>query len=263
MSETPILEIKGLSQTLGNASILEDVSFCVNEKEVVSIIGANGAGKSTLLKCLVRIHKINAGSIRIFGQEVDDYSSKALAKLIAYVPQADNSPAPFSVYDFVMLGRYPHLSAFSAPSEDDHKAVQQALERTETTEFADRILSTLSGGERQKVLLAAALAQGAKILILDEPTAFLDPKHIADVHRLLINANKHHGITVIVVTHDINRASLVSTRVLALRDRRVAFFGKPKDLMNEKVLNEIYDTEFFFSPHPATNAPIIVPEVLE
>ena len=158
-----MIEVSRFSFSIGRKEILKDVSFAVQEGEYLSITGPNGAGKSTLLKRLVRIHHGGDGAIRLAGKPLDDYSQKTLAQQISYVPQADGRVAPFTVHEFVMMGRYPYLSPFSPAGTDDEKAVRQALAMTETSSFAQRSLHTLSGGERQKVFIAAALAQETSV----------------------------------------------------------------------------------------------------
>jgi iron complex transport system ATP-binding protein len=259
--ENAIIEITRFSFSISSKAILKDISLTVNEGEYISIIGPNGAGKTTLLKCLDNIHKGGDGDIRIAEKPLDKYSQKELARQVSYVPQADGRIPPFTVYDFVMMGRYPYLSPFSYPGDEDKDAVCDALAVTGTSEFAERFLRTLSGGERQKVSIAAAFAQGAKVLLLDEPTTFLDPKHEADVYRLLARVNRERGVTVVSVTHDINSAVLTSRRILALKNGSVAFCGCADKFMNNEILYKIYGKKFLFMKHPRTGKTIVAPEV--
>ncbi len=256
-----IIEILRFSFFIEGKKILKDISVAVRKGEHISIVGPNGAGKSTLLKCLGRIYKGGSGYIRIAGQPIDKYRQKELAREVSYIPQADGSNSPFTVYEFVTMGRYPYMSLFPTPSKKDRDAVYNALAMTGTLDLADRFINTLSGGERQKVFIAAAFVQGAKILLLDEPTTFLDPKHEADVNRLLTRVNREHGVTILSVTHDINRAVLASTRVLALKKGTVVFFGHGENLMDNRLLQKIYGRPFQFMKHPKTGNTIIAPEV--
>jgi iron complex transport system ATP-binding protein len=257
----PLIEIEGFSFAIGGKPILTDISFSVQAGDALSIIGPNGAGKSTLLKCLDRIHRGGAGQIRIAGKALKDYSQRELAHCISYVPQSDGRSAPFTVHEFVMMGRYPHLSPFSSISKHDEEVVQDALRMTETLPFAERMLSTLSGGERQSVFIAAALAQEARVLLLDEPTTFLDPKHAAAIQRLLADINRERGVTILSVTHDINSAALSSERILALKNGCVAFCGSSEALMREDVLRQVYDKSFLLVPHPEADKQMVVPEI--
>ena len=255
-----VIEIHHFSFGLEKKEILRDVSFRVHQGEYLSIVGPNGAGKTTLLKCLDRIYTGGTGEIRVFGRPLESYRQKDLARRISYVPQADGRVFPFTVAQFVLMGRYPYLSPFSSITKEDRQAVAEALERTGTREFADRLLNTLSGGERQKAYIAAALAQGADVLLLDEPTTFLDYRHQAEVRDLLARVNAS-GVTIVTVTHDVNRAVLESHRIVALRGGSVVFCGRPVDVMHPEVLRQIYDTPFLLVNHPHADLPVIVPRI--
>jgi iron complex transport system ATP-binding protein len=215
-----------------------------------------------LLKCVNRILTGATGETRILGRSLQQYSQAELAKRVGYVPQAEARHFDFRVFEFVLMARYPHLSPFTTVSEKDEQAVWEALRLTGTDQFADRLHGTLSGGERQKVLIAAALAQDAQILLLDEPTTFLDPRHQSDVLDILHRVNRESGVTVVSVTHDVNIAALTSDRVLALKNGRVVFCGAPGELMNNAVLDAVFDKQFLFVTHPDTAQPLVVPEVV-
>jgi iron complex transport system ATP-binding protein len=257
-SSPPLVQIRGLSVRLGGRHVLDDVSFGIAPGEYMVIVGPNGAGKTTLLRCLVRILR-GEGSIELGGRPVESYRQRELARLIAYVPQFGNWAAPYTVEQFVAMARYPHLSPFSSLSPEDHRAVREALERTRTRQFAQRMLDTLSGGERQQVGIAAALAQGARLLLLDEPTTFLDYRHQAEVLALLRAANRETGVTILAVTHDLNHAALEADRAVALREGKVAFCGTARDLMQADVLRRVYATDLLLIKHPATAIPVFVP----
>jgi iron complex transport system ATP-binding protein len=258
----PIIQIQDYSLRLGGKEILQHISLSVEKGEYLAIIGPNGAGKTTLLKCLDGICRRGSGTIQIKGKALLDYSQRGLAKLISYVPQADGRSFPFTVREFVLMARYPYLSPFSSVSKQDKEASVAALEVTGTVGFADRYLATLSGGERQKVFIAAALAQAAEIILLDEPTAFLDPKHEEEIYRILKRINRESGATLVAVTHDINHAVLLSGRILALKGGRVVFWGPSGDIINQGILQEIYEKPFRFLPHPENGRPFLVPELI-
>jgi iron complex transport system ATP-binding protein len=255
-----MLEVADLRYRIGGKAILAGLSFAVRQGEYVSIIGPNGAGKTTLLRCMNRILPGYEGSIRVCGRDVRRHRPAELARLLGYVPQADGRGFPFTVHDFVMMGRYPHLSPFSSVGPEDEAAVRRALTLTNTEAFADRIQSTLSGGEKQKVLIAAALAQDARILLLDEPTTFLDPHHQADIFAILKRVNEEARATILSVTHDVNAAALASSRVLALKAGRCVYDGRPGEVMDNRVLGQLYGKEFLFAKHPVTGMPLLVPE---
>jgi iron complex transport system ATP-binding protein len=257
--EDAVIDVCGFSFRFDGNEILRDVSFSVGPGEWVSIVGPNGAGKTTLLKCIDGILVAGTGEIRICGRPLGEYRRRELARLISYVPQADGRVCAFTVEQFVLMGRYPYLSPFAAVGKEDRQAVREALELTETVQFADRLLDTLSGGERQKVYIAAALAQGAKILLLDEPTTFLDYRHQAEIETLLARANRRSGVTIVAVTHDVNHAALASDRIVALREGSVVFSGRPQEVMCGDVLGRIYGVSLLLADHPSAPFPVIVP----
>ena len=261
----PAVSISHLSKTYRNGHhALRDVSMDIVRGEILALLGPNGAGKTTLIKCLDALLDGEAGmsksgTIEIDGRPIADYSRKELARLVSYVPQADGHVAPFNVEQFITMARYPHLNPFSPADGHDLAVVRETMERTETAMFADRSLESLSGGERQRVFIAAAIAQGAKIVLLDEPTTFLDYRHQAEVRRLLVQTAAADDLTMISVTHDVNRAAMESDRIVALREGRVVFVGQPREIMRPEVLQRIYDTPFLMVDHPQTGLPVIVP----
>jgi len=257
--DNPSIEIRDFSFQLGKKQILRNVSFAVRQGEFLSIVGPNGAGKTTLIKCLDRILTGGTGEIDVFGRPLASYRQKELARRLSYVPQADGRVFPFTVEQFVLMGRYPYLNPFSSIGKDDREALSEAMDLTGTREFADRRLDTLSGGERQKVYIAAALAQGADVLLLDEPTTFLDYRHQAEIRELLARARRQSGVTIVAVTHDVNLAALESDRIVALREGSVVFTGTPEEVMKSDVLERIYGTPLLLMDHPRTGLPIIVP----
>jgi iron complex transport system ATP-binding protein len=254
-----LVEVADFSICLGDRKILDAVSFDVRLGEAVAIVGPNGAGKTTLLKCLAGLLAGGSGRIRLEGRVLGEYSRKELARRISYVPQADSQPVPFTVEQFVLMGRYPYLSPFSPVGAEDRRVAEEAMEQTGTIEFAARRLDTLSGGERQKVYLAAALAQGGQILLLDEPTTFLDYHHQEDICGLLRRTAKERGLTMVSVTHDVNRAALDADRIVALRAGKVAFLGTADEIMRPDVLEGIYGCQFELVDHPQSGMPMIVP----
>ena len=255
--------IEDFSFRIGKQHILKNVSMAVPAGEYVSVIGPNGAGKTTLLKSILRIIKGDQGRIRIFDRPLEEYHQHELAREVAYVPQAGGTVFPFSVWDFVLMGRYPHLSPFSSVGEADHKAVLRALALTGMESFRHRRCDTLSGGERQKAMIAAALAQEARILVLDEPLTFLDPHHQTEVFAILKRINRDSGVTIVSVTHDINTAIRSSTAIYALREGSSIYSGPAAGILDNAVLARIYGTHFHFADHPAGGNPILIPEGME
>ncbi|MEW6516172.1 MAG: ABC transporter ATP-binding protein [candidate division FCPU426 bacterium] len=255
-----MLDVRNLTVSVPGRRLLDSVSFSVAAGERFAIIGPNGAGKSTLLKVLCRILPQPAEAVRWQGQLSSGLAQKDLARWVAYVPQALAHTEEFAVREFVLMGRYPHLSPFSNPRRRDWEAVDQALAATGMEAFSGRTLATLSGGELQKVVLAAALAQEARVLLLDEPTAHLDPFQQDQIYALLESAHSRQNLTLLEVTHDVNRAALGHDRILGLRDGRVAFLGTPEELMRPEALREIYGKRFLLAPHPNLNRLVVLPE---
>ena len=238
------IDVKGLVCELGGRNVIDGVDILAGFGEFVAILGPNGAGKSTLLKCLVRILRPVAGEVWVRGRKLAAYAQRDLARVIGYVPQADARYLPFRVREFVLMGRYPHLSPFSSVTDADRSAADDAMRRTDTSAFAERSMDTLSGGERQRVFVAAALAQGAEILLLDEPATFLDYRHQIDVLGLLRRLNRDEGVTMLYVTHDVNSAARYSDYAVALKSGRVRFHGSAADLLREGVIEDVYDAAF-------------------
>lgn len=224
--------------------MLSDVSFHLRRGEFLCVTGPNGAGKTTLLQCLLRLAEGAEGKCLLAGRPLSSYSRRELARWMSYVPQTDGETVPFTAEDFVLLSRYAHLDRFQSLGEADRRAARQALSRTGALEFAARPVCSLSGGEKQKVYIAAALAQEAPMLLLDEPTTFLDPRHQAEIRGLLRRLHGDGGATIVMVTHDINLAALCGDRVLALKDGVVEFFGPAADFLTPGVLERLYGLPF-------------------
>lgn len=258
MSPT-VFSIKDLSVRLSRNDILRTVSLDIASKSCTAIIGPNGAGKTTLLKCLNRLLSPHSGSISLLGKSLKDYSQKEIAKHVAYVPQAGSDFFTFTVNEFVMLGRYPHLSPFTAVSQEDKSVVQEALAQTGMTPFADRSMATLSGGERQAVFIAAALAQGGDVLLMDEPTTYLDYKHQVDVLALIRKLHEEQEMTIVLVTHDVNQAMAICDHVVALKEGQKQFDGTPEELLDGDQLESIFDTAFQRTEVAGQDRPMVSP----
>jgi len=262
MNQTAI-EIEGLSFAIRSKQILERICFSVSSGRRLFIVGPNGAGKTTLLRCLSRIITDWHGTINVKGKNIRTYPQKKLAKILTYVPQVLPADIPFTAHQFVLMARYPHLSPFSVIGPQDEKIASDAMEMTQTACFAERIMATLSGGERQQVSIAAAVAQQAEIFLFDEPATYLDYKHQRDIHSLLAKINKTLGTTIVCVTHDLNSAVLSADTIIALKEGKIVFEGTAGEIMNERTLEQIYSKKFDFAQHPVTGQKIIVPDVIE
>ena len=238
-----MIQIKSLSLDLNGARILNGVTLAVAAGEYVSFIGPNGAGKTTLLRCLLGMYDYS-GAAQINGIECRRRNSRALAKQVSYVPQTHDIEFPLSVYEFVMMGRYPYLSPLSPAGKDDTAAVDRAMQMTGVDAFKNRTLRTLSGGERQKVYIAAALAQETPVMLLDEPATFLDWRHQSEIMQLLKRINRERNITIVAVNHDLNSAAHWSDRIIALKNGTVFNEGTPADLIQPAPLNALFDAAF-------------------
>ncbi len=255
----PVMEGQALTVRLGDREVLQGVDLSVAEGELVTVIGPNGSGKTTLIRVLDGLIPPLVGEVRLMGRPLSSMSRRELAREIAYVPQGTDRAAGFTVRESVELGRYPYLRGWTALSAEDHAAVEEALERTEMKALEDRPLGALSGGEYQRTLIAAALAQGGRVLLLDEPTSFLDTRHCVQVLDLLARLHRDHGQTVIAVTHDLNGMVAASDRVMALRDGRSVFCGAPAELLAPSTLGGIFGTGFRCVPGGRYGLPLAVP----
>ena len=253
------IAVRSLTYRVDQKTLLDDLSFEVRTGEYLAIIGPNGAGKSTLLKCLDNILSGWSGTILLDGVPLKQIPQIQLARRIAFVQQSVSKLFAFTVRQLVEMGRYPHLDWLSPLTESDQTIVEEAMSSMGITPLADRTMDTLSGGEMQKVHLATALVQQADILFLDEPTTYLDYKYQSEIGRLLRTINQQQRKTIIEVTHDVNRALLDATHVIALSEGKIVFDGSPTYLMDADHLRNIYEIDFQFVDHPTLPLKIVVP----
>ncbi len=238
-------------------TILHGVSLSVNAGEVLALIGPNGVGKSTLIRACSGNLKPIGGHITIDGQEVYRLRVEDRAKLIAVVPQAMRLPETFSVFETVLMGRTPYLGWLGREGETDRSAVQAALDRTSTLGLAERLIGELSGGEQQRVLIARALAQAARTLLLDEPTAHLDLKHQSSILSLVCDLAHAENYAVLIALHDLNLAAQYADRVALLSNRTVAAIGTAEAVLTEGNLSSAYGLRITVYEHPAHGAPLV------
>ncbi|HSN57697.1 MAG TPA: ABC transporter ATP-binding protein [Candidatus Sulfomarinibacteraceae bacterium] len=254
-----MIETEDLCVRLGDTEVLRRVSMRVARGGFLTVVGPNGAGKSTLLRCLDGIIRPSSGEVSIDGRSLARYGRRQLARTVSYVPQPDGALLEFTVRSFVEMGRFPHLGAWAAPTAADVDAVREAMELTEVGALAERTVASLSGGERQRASIAAALAQGGSVLLLDEPTSFLDYRHQGQVLDLVDRLHRERGLTVVAVTHDLNSTVPSADAVIALKDGRVVFEGRPADLLREDALAAIYDADFRLVAGGHRGLPIVQP----
>lgn len=242
----PVISGNGLSFKYGDNEVFTGVSVNIGRGERWAIIGRNGAGKSTLLRCLAGLEYPFIGEIEINGKPLRNYAPRQLARLITYVPQIHGFGLPYTVGDYVMMGRFSYQGFLAIPSAEDRKTVEQALELTHTEYLSERIMNTLSGGELQRVLLAGAVAQRTEVLLLDEPATFLDPLHQALLQKALEKIHDEFGTAIITVTHDINNVLSWYSNVIALCDKSLHYAGETSALKNNSycMLKDIYGIDF-------------------
>jgi len=254
-----MIDIQSLSVAYGNTLAVEEVSLTVEANEILAVIGPNGAGKSTIIRAISGVLPIQGGKISIAGADLTRLSPAQRARRLAVVPQANSLPASFTVYHTVLLGRTPYLGWLGQASKHDHAHVRLALKRTQTMSLADRRVSELSGGEQQRVLLARALAQDTKVLLLDEPTTHLDLQHQSGLLNLLRQLVAQENLAVIMVLHDLNLASLYADRIAMLVSGRLKAIGLPKQVLTENNLAATYQVPIQVIPHPEYGNPLILP----
>lgn len=216
-----VYRLESLSYTYGSHPALREISTRIVGNEIVGIVGPNGAGKSTLIKLIGGLMRGWQGAIHFQGRPLGAWKRREIAKRVAYVPQQAQMPFPYTAREVVLMGRLPHQDGSFFESARDRDRVDRALEVTDCGHLADRSFGSLSGGERQLVVLASALAQDPEVLLLDEPTVFLDLKHQLAISRILSELHRQHGVTLVLVTHDLNMAQAFCTRVLAMKDGRL------------------------------------------
>ena len=261
------IEVDGLSfryQTMqgrGRQWTLDHLSFRVDAGEILGIVGPNGSGKSSLLKVLSGLLPIGEGDVRLGGLSIQKRTQADIARLVAVVPQEYQQVFPFTVAETVLMGRFPHRTArwwsmgIGDETAGDLASAHQAMVVTDVLSLADRLVSDLSGGERQRVMIARALAQEPKILLLDEPTAFLDINHQIEICSLITRLRAERRLTVVLVSHDLNVASQYCDRVLMLKDGGLCRIGSPDETIRPDVLRMVYGCDVVVDAHPQTGRP--------
>ena len=257
-SAEPALSLSGIHAGYGPIEALRGVDLAVGASEVVGLVGPNGCGKTTLVRVASRTLRPSSGTVRLAGLDPFALTGREAARLVAVVPQ-DVIPAfPFSVLEFVLMGRTPYISRWGAGSEGDWAKVRAAMVAVGVQHLADRFMNELSGGERRRVVLAQALAQGAPVLLLDEPTTHLDIRHVVEVHRLIREMADAHGTAVLAVLHDLTLAAAVCDRLVVMSDGRIVATGRPQDVVTRALLRSVYGVTADVDISPATGRPIVV-----
>ncbi|WP_298705636.1 ABC transporter ATP-binding protein [uncultured Veillonella sp.] len=241
-SETAVscIDLENVAVSFASKDVLESISWSIKQGSITTLIGPNGCGKSTLLKCIMGSCKMKTGQIFIKGKSLDQYAPNDLAKLIAFLPQAPEIPQDMVVEELVYCGRFPHQNWWRNSAREDRIAVERALQATKTFHLKDQLINSLSGGERQRVWIAMALAQESEILLLDEPTTYLDINHQLEVLDLLKRLNREQGLTVIMVLHELNQAAAYSHEVGVLHKGHLAAVGNPKRVFTPELLEAVF-----------------------
>ncbi|MBD3879114.1 MAG: ABC transporter ATP-binding protein [Quinella sp. 1Q5] len=237
------LSAENISVRLGGKEILRNVNCNFLSGKKTAIIGPNGAGKSTLLKILCLLIKNFSGNVKIDGIDIRTLGRNNLARIMAILPQERDAPHDTTVKQLISFGRFPYRKFFGGNSSEDDAAIKNALEITKLTDFANRQVISLSGGEKQRAWLAMTLAQRPKILLLDEPTTYLDISHQLEVMDIISDVNKKFSTTIIMVLHDINHARLFSDQILIIKDKKVFAAGNPKKILSAQTLSDIFNVE--------------------
>ncbi len=253
-----MLSLSRICFSYGTVPVVTDLDVRIAASEMVALLGPNGAGKTTILRLAAGLLRPHTGWIGLDDRDLRRWSSRSLAQRLAYLPQEAVPAFAFPVALVVELGRAPYQRGLRGPSPEDWRAVRQALTDTGTGDLADRMFTELSGGERRRVLLAMALAQQPRMLLLDEPTVHLDLRFQVEILTLLRNLNRTHGLTVVAAMHDLNLASLFFDRLLLLRDGKLLDDGSPQQVLTNEHIATAYGAEVVVLTHPAAGRPQVL-----
>jgi len=252
-----LLEVKNLTCGYNGTDVIRDVSFSIRQGEFLGILGPNGAGKTTLFRAVTGILRPGAGSILYNGRKIDEIPARELAREVAVLPQVLDVSFPFSVEEFVRMGRFARRGRLEPFGKEDEAAVDKAMALTEIQDLGSKILNHLSGGERQRVLLAQALAQEPKLMLLDEPTTHLDIRHQVEILGLLSKLNRE-GLTIAAILHDLNLAAEHCSRLIMLAEGAVAADGPVEKIIDYKLIEQVYKTVVVVKENPISGKPYVV-----
>ncbi|MFI6296516.1 ABC transporter ATP-binding protein [Nonomuraea sp. NPDC050790] len=253
------LRAHDLSLRYGERVVAENLSIDIPDGSLTMIVGPNACGKSTLLRALARLLRPEHGSVVLDGEDIARYPSKEVARRLGLLPQTSIAPDGITVADLVARGRFPHQRFLRQWSADDDVAVAAALERTNTSELAGRYVDELSGGQRQRVWLAMALAQETPLLLLDEPTTYLDITHQVEVLDLCAELQESGERTIVVVLHELNLAARYATHLIAMRDGKIVAHGSPRDIVTPELIETVYRLPCSIIDDPETGTPLVIP----
>lgn len=257
------LQARDLWQGYGDHTVLSGINVSLPPGKFTAILGHNGCGKSTLLKSLAGMMPVKRGSVTLEGQPIKSFATKALARQVSYLAQGAVAPEGLSVAELVAQGRYPHRKIFASWNAADTDAVERALSLTATKDLSDRPLQELSGGQRQRAWIAITLAQEGRIVLLDEPTSFLDPAHQLEVLSLVRRLIRDEGTTVAAVLHDLNHAAQFADHIILLKAGQLLAEGSPQEVVTPDILRDAFGLDVEILRHPQTGAPVCVPRMAD
>ena len=258
-ARTSRLVARAVTLGYGDRAVVRDLSTDVPDGQVTVIVGANACGKSTLLRGMARLLRPTSGAVLLDGHAIATLPSRQVARTLGLLPQNPVTPDGVAVVDLVGRGRHPHQGAFRRWSREDEQAVAHALELTHTLDLADRLVDELSGGQRQRVWVAMALAQETELLLLDEPTTYLDVAHQIEVLDLLHDLNQGRGTTIVMVLHELNLAARYADHLVAMREGEVVAAGPPSEVITETCVREVFGMECRVIEDPVTGTPMVIP----
>jgi len=253
------LAVEGVTLRYGSREIARDLSVRIPDRSFTVIVGPNACGKSTLLRAFARLLKPTAGRVLLDGRQIAGLGAKELARRLGLLPQSPTAPDGITVADLVARGRYPHQGLLRQWSREDERVVAESMAATGVAELADRSVDELSGGQRQRVWLAMALAQQTDLLLLDEPTTFLDIAHQVEVLDLCARLHEEQQRTLVAVLHDLNQAARYATQLIAMRDGRVVAQGPPGEIVTADLVEQVFDLPCQVIQDPQTGTPLVVP----
>jgi iron complex transport system ATP-binding protein len=253
------IQTEGLTLSYGSQIIINQLNLTIPKGQITVFIGSNGCGKSTLLKSLARLLKPEHGSVLLEGEVIAKLPTKEVAKKLAILPQSPEAPEGLTVLQLVKQGRYPYQTWLKQWSKQDEEAVMRALERTRMMDLKDRTVDSLSGGQRQRAWIAMTLAQNTNIILLDEPTTYLDMTHQIEILDLLFELNENEKRTIVMVLHDLNLACRYAHHIVALKNQKVYAQGKPEEIINCSLVKDVFDLDCEVAKDPLFGTPLCIP----
>ena len=258
-AQTIAFETRSVSLAYEEHEVIHELSLAIPPRQITALVGPNGSGKSTLLKALARLMRPTTGAVYLDSQEIHSLPTKQVARRLAMLPQRPEAPDGLTVRELVAFGRFPHQGFFGVCTQEDDATIDRALEITGISSLAHHALGELSGGQRQLAWIAMAMAQDTRLLLLDEPTTFLDMSRQIEVLDVLKRLNREHGHTIVMVLHDLNMAARYATHMVVIGDGKLLHQGKPWDIMQPEVLATAFGVKASILRDPESGSPICVP----